>query len=232
MEEQAFLAQASHDIKSLLTSVKAYAQLLQRQLSKTNDDKAMLYAEKIDGQINKVTKMMSDLVDVYRIKAGKLELYKEKLDIDQFIADIIEQMQTTTTTHTLTIKGKTGISVAFDKMRMSQALGNVVHNAIIYSPKNTKILIRIQQAADGVLVLVEDEGKGIPKEKIPSLFDPFLHERSHGMPGLGAGVFIASSIVKAHGGELTIEGSAFVEKTSTGKEVGKGTRVKITLPIS
>jgi len=205
MEEQAFIAQASHDIKSLLTSVKAYVQLLQRQLSKTQDDKAMLYTEKIDGQINKITRMMSDLVDVYRIKAGKMELYKEPLDIDQFLSEIIEQMQMTTTTHTISLKGKASVSLAFDKIRFSQALGNVLHNAIVYSPENTNISVSIQKETESIVVLVKDFGVGIAEEKISTLFDPFLQGRTQGKPGLGAGVFIASSIVQAQGGEMTIK---------------------------
>lgn len=221
MEEHAFMAQASHDIKSLLTSVKAYVQLLQRQLSKTQNEKAMLYAGKIEWQIDRVTKMLSDLVDIYRIKAGKLELYKECWDIDQCISEIVEQMQITTTTHTISLEGKAMVSVAFDKTRVSQAVRNIVHNAIMYSPGNTEIFVRIRKTADEVIVLVEDKGKGITEEKISSIFDPFLNEGPQGVPGLGAGLFIASSIIKAHGGEISIQ-----------SEEGKGTSISIKLPIS
>lgn len=220
IQEQEFIAQVSHDMKSSLTSVKAYVQLLQRQLLSAQDQKALLYTEKINSQINKVVRMMSDFVDVYRIKAGKLELYKEPYAIDQLMLEIVESMQMTTTTHTISLQGNSSVLLSLDKARFMQAIRNVLHNAIKFSPEQSSIIVTIQKDVQTLSLTVKDFGSGISEEDLQTVFDPFLNQRVKGSPGVGSGLFIASSIVQAHSGELSIE-----------SKIGKGTKVFIRLPI-
>ncbi len=219
LQQQEFMERASHDVKSLLTSMKAYVQLLERELLKTRQKKALLYASKIDGQVNKVTKLMSSIVDVFRIKAGKLELSKEDFSLTQLLNEVIGQMQAIAKQNISFNPTTKNIMITADKTRFMQAVRNILHNAILFSPESSAIQVVAQTKSNSTTIYIEDFGKGIPDEKMQIIFDPFLQSRSGNSLGLGTGVFIASSIIHAHGGEFTIESRA-----------EKGTKVWIRLP--
>lgn len=218
-----FLGIASHELKTPVTSLKAFGQVIQSKLAKDGHDAPVQLLGKMDVQINKLTTLIEDLLDISKIEAGRLQFHDDLFAFDSLVDEIIEEVQRTTQKHTLIRKGQTRKMVIADRERIGQVLTNFLTNAIKYSPQNEKILIQTSVNTKEIQLCVKDFGVGIPKDTLPHLFERFyrVKGKTHDtVPGMGLGLYIASEIIKREGGRIWAE-----------SEKGKGSCFYFTLPI-
>ena len=219
-----FISMASHELKTPITTIKGYTQLMKRDLEKQGLTEHVASLAKVETQIDKLSKLVSDLFDVSKIHAGQLDYAEESIDIDAFVRDIVETLQQISETHTLSIHGASHQTVIGDSARLEQVFVNLVNNAIKYSPEADTVDIHISTAEDTVIVSVQDYGIGIPREHLSKIFDRFYrahdNDNSKAFSGLGMGLYISYEIVKRHGGDITVESAE-----------GKGSTFSVFLPV-
>lgn len=202
-----FLGIASHELKTPLTSLKLYSQYLEKNLRKTNDAKNADVARKMDDQINKLTSLVNDLLDVTKIQNGKILLTKTDFDFDELVQEIITEQQMSTSHRIYLNPEKIGM-IHGDRHRISQVMSNLIGNAIKYSPDSDQIQIATQLTEnDDVLFSVRDYGIGIPADKTEKVFEQYYRvsgSKEHTFPGLGLGLYISSEIIKRSGGRIFV----------------------------
>lgn len=203
-----FLSIASHELKSPLATVKAMVQIGKRQLANKEITKAEIALEKIDEKTNVVVRLINDLLDVTRIREGRLELLFEFFELDEFLREIIEELKITVGTHTIVNNGKTGQTIMADKSRLAQVITNLIRNAAKYSTLGSQIIIDAGVKDKQVWVSVKDFGLGIIEEDKKTLFELYSRgkdTRKEHIKGLGVGLFISANIIKQHGGKMWFE---------------------------
>ncbi|RYG16746.1 MAG: HAMP domain-containing histidine kinase, partial [Chitinophagaceae bacterium] len=203
-------------LKTPLTSVKGYIQLLQRSLNK--DDKAMAqnHLAKASIQLEKLNELIVDLLDISKIESGKLKFNMKSFCADNMVSNAIEMLQQSNPDFTITKLGKTNEMVFGDEMRLEQVVINFITNAIKYAPGTNQVNVTINIKDGKFYLAVKDFGIGIPEEQHLKIFDKFyrVEESSNRFNGLGIGLYICSEIIKRHGGTIGVksvpdEGSEF-----------------------
>jgi PAS domain S-box-containing protein len=202
-----FIGIASHELKTPVTSIKAYTQVLEKMLTKKGELKEAEMISRMDGQINRLTSLIGDLLDVTKINSGKLQFNDREFEFTPMVKELIEDLQRTTDKHTLTEKyGHDGI-VFGDKERIGQVISNLITNAIKYSPNTDRIIIETTLKNNEITLCVQDFGIGIPKDKLDKVFEQFYRvsgDMQHTFPGLGLGLYISSEIIKREGGRIWV----------------------------
>lgn len=217
-----FISLASHELKTPLTSLKMYVQMLERQYAKKGDNTYQSYIEKMNRQTDKLTQLVSDLLDVSKIQHGKLEFSMEALDLDVLVKDTVEAVQNTTDKHKLLVEGSVQRKVLADQYRIYQVLTNLLTNAIKYSPQADKVIVRLYQEKDYAIVMVKDFGIGIQPSQQKKIFSQFYrveNPEQETFPGLGMGLYISQEIIRRHGGTMSVV-----------SHKGKGSQFTFTLP--
>lgn len=222
-QKDEFIGVASHELKTPLTSLKGYVQLLQRTLDNSGDATAQLYATKTNIHIDRLNKLVSDLLDSSRIHTGKLQLNITSFDINEMVAEVVESMQHTSQTHTIRYAKSISQAVHGDRMRLEQVLTNLITNAIKYSPKSKEVIVSVERKGEDVVVAVKDFGLGIPEMLMDKIFERFFRVDSHAgsVPGLGIGLYISAELVKRHRGRIWAE-----------SKEGEGSVFYFSLPIA
>jgi len=218
-----FISIASHELKTPVTSMKAYTQLLQRHPLITNDKKASSMLAKMDSQMNRLTELMASFMNVYKMRTGQLRLKKVRFQLEDLITEVVGNFQYTITSHIVKRTDKTKVKVYADKARIYQVLVNLVSNAVKYSPNANKVLVSQKPEIGKVTVSVQDFGMGIPEGDQKRIYERFFRakgKKESNIPGLGLGLFISTEIVKQHGGGLWVKS---IE--------GKGSTFSFTLPL-
>ncbi|WP_201386897.1 PAS domain-containing sensor histidine kinase [Ktedonobacter sp. SOSP1-85] len=219
-----FLGVVSHELKTPLTSLKLQTQLLRKQLGKQGIYNADTVLSRMEAQLNMVTRLVGELLDLSKIQAGTLEYAQETVNLGDVLQEVVEIMQQMQTTHTIVVhRAAHPPLLVGDKDRLEQMLLNLISNAIKYSPGANTIEVDIKTSEEAVMLSVHDQGIGIPREQREKIFERFYravapHQRA--FPGLGMGLHIASEIVKHHRGTITVE-----------SEMGKGSTFQVTLPL-
>lgn len=218
-EKDEFLSIASHELKTPLTSIKAYVQLLERKLKLDKDSSEAGFVTKVQGQIEKLNTLITDLLDVSKIENGKLKINKKPVNLENVISNAIETIKQT---HERPVKierhgVKPDILIPLDEIRIEQVLINFLTNAIKYSPHNNQVIVTtfVDEEAQEVRVNVTDFGIGIPDFKQDAVFKKFyrVEESSLQFQGMGIGLFICSEIIKQHHGSVGV--SSIVDEGST-----------------
>ncbi|QXV65166.1 PAS domain-containing protein [Mucilaginibacter sp. 21P] len=203
-----FLGIASHELKTPVTSVKAYAQVLGAMLTQEGEDKKAGMVMKMDAQLNRLTNLIGDLLDVTKINSGKILFNKTWFDVNAVVQDTVQDIQHTTNRHILVMDFEEAGQVYSDKERIGQVLTNLITNAIKYSPHANRVVIGTRREEDSVIVTVQDFGIGIPKEKLEKVFEQFYRvggSNQHTFPGLGLGLYISNEIIRREGGKMWVE---------------------------
>ena len=224
MEQQKddFIGIASHELRTPLTSIKVYAELLADMFEEKHDTTAVLYMQKLDNQVDRITGLVSSLLDTARISEGQLNLQQESFDMNELIERQIKELKHLSRAHELLFKPGKLKHVKADKERVAQVITNFLTNAIKYSPKGGKVIIASEEIADGVRVSVKDSGMGIPDELQEKIFDRFFRINNPAVqtfPGMGIGLYIAQNIIQRHKGRIGVE-----------SETGKGSEFYFFLP--
>lgn len=220
--KEEFIGIASHELKTPLTSVKAYVQLLEEMMENA-DDTTLAYLRKTSAHVDRLNRLISDLLDVSKIQAGKLQFNISEFSIDELVKESIESIQYTSATHRIMMQGESNTIVKGDKLRLEQAFVNFLTNAIKYSPRADKVVVNLANTGDAVKISVTDFGIGIPSEKVPKIFDRFyrVENTPHKFTGLGIGLYIASEIIQRHNGSIWVE-----------SREGEGSTFHFTLPLN
>jgi PAS domain S-box-containing protein len=218
-----FISMASHELKTPITSLKGFVSLLQRRVSTQEDEKALHYLNRMETQVNKLTKLINDLLDLSKMQTGQLAYREERFEMDALVQEIMENVQETTQTHHLQFIGQSQAQVLGDRDRIGQVLINLLTNAIKYSPQADSVLLRVARDTNRVLVSVQDFGIGIADEYQQKVFERFYQvtdTEEKTFPGLGIGLYISHEIVRRHGGEVWVK-----------SEKGKGATFHMSLPL-
>jgi signal transduction histidine kinase/CheY-like chemotaxis protein len=204
-----FLSVAAHELKTPLTSLRGFAQLLAKQLERTGtiDPERMRRAlRNIDMQSDKLTRLISHLLDISRLETGKLEIDPRTVNLAPLVQEVIVNAQLRTQLHTIQFDGKPSIYAHVDALRLEQVISNLLDNAIKYSPNGGSIEVSLGMDDHSVRLSVRDHGIGIPPENRERIFDRFYqaHTTSY-YSGMGLGLFISQQIVELHQGQLCVE---------------------------
>jgi PAS domain S-box-containing protein len=218
-----FLGIASHELKTPVTSIKAYTQVLEAMLSKEGEDKKAAMVAKMDSQINRLTNLIGDLLDVTKINSGKIQFNKTRFDFNKAVQETVQDLQHTTNKHILVMDfaADTG-RINADKDRIGQVVTNLISNAVKYSPQANRIIISTRRQNNEVLVCVQDFGIGIPDTKLDKVFEQFYRvsgTKQHTFPGLGLGLYISNEIIRREGGKMWVNSTE-----------GKGSTFCFSLP--
>jgi signal transduction histidine kinase len=203
-----FISVASHELKTPVTSIKAYGQVLEKMFRRRNDTKTANQLAKMDVQINKLNHLISDLLNVTKIQSGRLQLYQEYFNISNLVREIVEEMQPMSERHVLNTELDEQCDIYGDKERIAQVIVNFITNAIKYSPHADKITIKTKRDGNNVIVSVQDFGVGIKKNYQNKVFEQFFRvseSKQNTYPGLGLGLYISSEIIKRQGGKIWVE---------------------------
>ncbi|MNK77971.1 Sensor histidine kinase YycG [compost metagenome] len=216
-EKDEFLSIASHELKTPLTSIKAYMQLLDRKLKINEGTAEANYVNKALSQVEKLNTLITDLLDVSKIDNGKLKINKKPTNLDSVIHTAIETiLQTHDDKVKITRHGFIpDILIPLDAIRIEQVLINFLTNAIKYSPENNQVIVTTFVDENEVRVSVTDFGIGIPDFKQDAVFKKFyrVEESSVQFQGMGIGLYICSEIIQQHDGTIGL--SSVVEEGST-----------------
>lgn len=218
-----FVSIASHELKTPITTIKAFAQIVARRLMQKGDKANAYFLENINEKTDNLTVLVNDLLDVSKIQAGKLIFDKKKFDFDAALKEVVIDFQYTTQTHQIINEGQTGKRIIGDEDRIGQVVINLLSNAIKYSHGKDKVIVRSTADKKNITVSVQDFGVGIPKEKLRKVFDRFYRVQemeTGGMGGFGLGLYISSEIIKRHHGKIWVESTQ-----------GKGSTFYFRLPL-
>ena len=220
-----FLSVAAHELKTPLTSLKGFVQVLLRQLERNEPADPVRLAQAlgtIDAQSEKLGRLVCQLLDVSRIEAGRLAVETKPIDLVRLVEDAAAAARTRTSSHVLSLRAPDKLIAPVDPLRLEQVLTNLLENAIKFSPGGGAIEVSVSREADVACIVVGDHGVGVPLEHRRRIFDRFFQAHAGDlMGGMGLGLYISRQIVELHGGQLTAE---FPE--------AGGTRMVVTLPVA
>jgi PAS domain S-box-containing protein len=218
-----FISIASHELKTPVTSLKVYAQMVGRQAQRKGDAATALQLSKMETQVDKLTRLIANLLDVSKIEAGKLEYLVEEFDLVALVREVAESPKTIDQTHVVAVEECGPIVISGDRDRVGQIILNLITNAIKYSPNADQVDIHFSRDDVNALVAVRDFGIGIDPRFHEHVFDRFFQvgdpeERT--FPGLGMGLFISREIARRHGGDILVDSSK-----------GGGSTFSLVLPV-
>ncbi len=222
-QKDLFISIASHELKTPITSIKGYAQVLQLMYKNSEDAVLTKSLDSIDKQVEKLTHLISDLLNLSKIKSGKFLLNKEHFQMNGLIEDVIDEIRHINPEYNIILSQLAATMICADRERISQVLINFLSNAIKYSPNSKEIKINSVIENNNIVVSVEDCGIGINKNDQQKIFERFYRVEGKSektFPGFGIGLFISSEIIHRHNGEIGIK-----------SEPGKGSIFYFSLPL-
>jgi PAS domain S-box-containing protein len=217
-----FIGIASHELKTPLTTAKAYIQLLEISMAQTNNED-LIFAQKAGASINRLNDLIGELMDVSKIQNGKLDLKITTFNFNEMVVNAVEEVQYASPIHRILFSGEIKEPVTGDKNRLGQVVINLLSNAVKYSPKSKEVFIHLSMEGGEVKVSIKDTGIGIRKESLGKIFERYYREEQRAVhfQGLGIGLFISHEIVLRHHGKIWAESVP-----------GKGSTFYFTIPLS
>ena len=218
-----FLSVAAHELKTPLTSLRGFAQLLARPPGEGSLEAERLgpALRAIDQQSEKLSRLVTRLLDVSRIAAGRLVLERRVTDVVALVEGVVATARAWTEHHGLTIRAPAAVLALVDPLRLEQVLTNLLDNAVKYSPEGGAIEVEVSKTGQEVRIAVTHHGIGIPDEHREHIFERFYQAHGdRGVGGMGLGLYISHQIVDLHQGRLTAE-----------QPQAGGTRIVVHLPV-
>ena len=218
-----FIAMASHELKTPLTSLKAYTQLLAAKAKKAGDEFFINALEKSEKQINKMTRLIYGFLDLSKIEAGKMQLNSQLFDVSALITEVVADNIAIAPGHNLFFTGHPPVHIVADREKIAQVLGNLISNAVKYSAKGSTITVAASVYGQTLRVSVKDQGIGLKLKDQQNIFQRFYrveNESTHRLSGFGIGLYLSAEIIKLHQGKIGVE-----------SEEGKGSEFFFLLPL-
>ena len=209
----------SHELRSPLTSVKGYTSLLLNRWERLGDEQKRMMLEQVHHDADRVTRLVTELLDISRLESGRLVLRRQMVDVPSLVTTVTEKVRMTEPQLDVAVSFPADFPRVYaDPDKVEQVLTNLVENAAKYaSPKDMRVE---GEVGDGcVTVGVSDKGEGIPPSDLPRVFTKFFRRAETRPTGSGLGLWISRGLVEAHGGQLVVE-----------SELGKGSTFRFTLP--
>ena len=204
-----FLSIASHELRTPVTSIKGYTQLAKTLIRENDLTTSEEYLGIALDQIDRMSRLILELLDVSRIETGRLEIRRESISWPSFVRDVVQRHHTSVTDRKFHINiPDVDATVTGDRDRLEQVLGNLLENAVKYSPDGSDITITVEARNNQVVTSVCDRGMGIPADELGQVFERFHRGRqvsSTNYGGLGLGLYITKQIVERHGGSIWVE---------------------------
>lgn len=228
-QKDEFMGIASHELKTPLTTIKAYAQLLESRIPKSENPKVADMLGKMNQQVTKLDDLIKELLDVTKIENGKLRFHMETFDFNTLVEDIVEEVQLVASQQ-IVLENMEPTTVFGDRERIGQVITNYLTNAVKYAPDSDKVVVRCEiSPANGrpspeIIFSVEDFGIGLSREDEKKVFQRFFRANSSEMnaiSGIGLGLFISSEIISRHDGRVWLE-----------TEEDKGSTFYFSLPVN
>ena len=213
-----FIGMASHELKTPITSIKAYIQLLLTIYNKREHDEFLLKSlGTVDKQINRLTRLITDLLDVSKMESGRLSLNSEEFVLHDLIKETIDEVQHTASHHDIVYNPLPNISIYADRDRIAQVITNFLTNAIKYSPERDRVDVNVSLGDNEVIIGIQDYGIGILPEEQSKIFNRFYRVEGRNeqtFSGFGIGLYVAAEIIKRHNGSVWVvsekdKGAAF-----------------------
>jgi signal transduction histidine kinase/CheY-like chemotaxis protein len=215
-----FLTIASHELKTPLTSIKAYVQLLDMMISK--EEKVKAYVDRTLVQVNKLDNLINDLLDISKIESGKLKFEIKELDFDLLLNISIDTLHQIHPEYNFVRIGNARVKVMGNDVRLEQVIINFINNAIRYAPESKEIRVITETRGSELYFAIHDFGIGISPENQANVFAKFFRVTETGVPvqGLGIGLYICAEILKRHNASFGVK-----------SELGKGSTFYFSIPI-
>ncbi|RYY52980.1 MAG: PAS domain-containing sensor histidine kinase, partial [Chitinophagaceae bacterium] len=219
-----FIGMVSHELKTPLTSLKAYTQLLNER-AKSKDDQFEINAlAKVENQVNKMTNMINGFLNVARLESGKIHLIRADFSLNEMIRELLADIDVIYTSHTITFRPSPELMVTADREKIEQVIINLVSNAVKYSNKGTVVEISCRMVDKDAVITVADEGIGIHPQDREKLFTRFYrveNSKTKTISGFGIGLYLSAEIVRRHDGRIWVESVK-----------GQGSSFQFTLPLA
>ena len=203
-----FIAMASHELKTPLTSLKAYIQLIALKMSSSNNNFISNELSKANQQVNKMTSLIHGFLDLSKLESGKLQLKMQDFDINELVNETIAEINGINPGRIITIDQQETFNIKADREKIEEVIDNFLSNAVKYSDKGSKISISCKKINDSVQVSVSDEGIGIKAADQEKLFQRYFRvesEKMKNIPGFGVGLYLSSEIIQRHNGKIWVE---------------------------
>jgi two-component system CheB/CheR fusion protein len=219
-----FIAMASHELKTPLTSLKAYIQLLAAKMADSSDpftNNALLRA---GNQVNKMTALVHSFLDLSKLEPGKIQLKRQNFEITKLIEETIAESRVITNTHNILFEPFEGINIDADREKIGQVISNLINNAIKYSPKSSTITLCCEPLDGYIRIAVTDQGIGIKLKDQEKIFQRFYRvddKEMQSVSGFGIGLYLSSEIIQRHKGKIWVN-----------SKEGKGSTFYFTLPLN
>lgn len=204
-QKDEFVSMATHELKSPISTVRGYAQMTQANADRLSPQEVAANAEKIVRQTDRLTHLVSDLLDVSRIHAGRMSLRTGPVQIGDLVREAVELQRTIHPDRVFMLDDKGGNNLLLgDAERLEQVFANLLDNAVKYSPDGGPVTVTVTGTDTEVEITVTDSGVGIPSDEQGQLFQRFYRVRSRAQrfSGLGVGLYISHTIVREHGGQM------------------------------
>lgn len=220
-----FLSIASHELKTPLTSIKLQTQLISKNLHNGNYDVERMnrMLNQTDQSVNRITRLVDDMLDISRFSMGKMTLQKEFFQMEEMVKDVIERLQQMLDEAgcSITFKVLQPASGNWDKFRIEQVVTNLLTNATRYSP-GQPIVVTLSAENNLAVISFKDSGRGIDPADHERIFQRFERaDSAHETRAMGLGLYIVKQILQMHGGDIKVK-----------SEIGKGSEFIVTLPTS
>lgn len=218
-----FISIASHELKTPMTSIKGYIQLLERSLDKDDKKTVKIRLQKVQNQIEKLNLLIADLLDISKIDSGKLKLNKKNFSFSTLVEQIAETMQQSNPHVQILKRDFEDCQLYGDEMRIEQVIINFITNAIKYAPDSDKIYITVRNGEGEIYFSVRDFGIGMSEEHRRKVFEKFyrIEESSERFQGLGIGLYICQEIIERHNGRIGVD-----------SVLGEGSEFYFRLPVN
>ena len=221
-----FISIASHELKTPLTSLKLQTQMFSRAVKLQGDlaytkERVDAFAEQTEKHTSRLTRLVDDMLDISRLRTGKMSIHKSMVEFTGLVDEVIERMRPHSQAIISVIKNTDKIDVLIDPLRIEQVISNLILNAIRYG-NDRPIEIMLEKTDKELLLHIKDEGMGISSEKISLIFDRFERAVSaNEVSGLGLGLYISRQILQLHGGDIKVD-----------SQMNKGSTFTVIIPLT
>lgn len=220
-----FLTTAAHELKTPVTSIKGYAQLMHKWAPEGHEPREKQAIEMIIIQADRISRRVQEMLEVVRSRSAPPELHRRLFDLGGLAAELLQRLEAIGNPQPVVLQREGAVPVLADRERMEEVLTSLLNNAIKYSPRGAKVEIRVWREGERAMVSVRDHGHGIARERQPHIFEPFYEAIPPGEPGyqgvVALSLHLSKIIVERHQGRIWFE-----------SEEGKGTTFYVSLPAA